>query len=120
MAIVLACAHSKASPNPPAPPADTGQPVGDERQVHPINARAVVLTHDHGKLTFVIGFPKEVGPDVVHSDWTGMFTADDKEIPGSKFKLKMIVGAGARAEIAADELPSSTVRLFPPGYRGRF
>jgi hypothetical protein len=125
MAIVLACGHSKASPTAPATPrtdqpANAGQPAADERQIHPVDARAVLTTRDHGKLTFAIGIPKEIGPGVVQNDWIGMFTADGKEIAGSKFKLSVVRGWMVTAEIVADALPSETVRLFPPGYRGRF
>jgi len=116
-AIVLACDHSKASPNPPSARAE--QPAGDERQIHPVDARVIGLTHEQGKLMFVIGFPTTIEPDLIHRDWTGMFTAEGKEIPGSDFKLKTAERRIARAEIAADALPSETVRLFPPGYRGR-
>lgn len=135
MAIVLACGHSKASPTSaskdrPADvmdqPTNAGQPAGadqpaaDERQIHPVDARVIGLTHEQGKLAFIIGFPAKLDPDLIHSDWTGMFTADGKEIPGSNFKLKTAERRMARAEIVADALPSETVRLFPPGYRGRF
>ncbi|HET9620201.1 MAG TPA: hypothetical protein VFP84_02455 [Kofleriaceae bacterium] len=132
MAIVLACGHSKASPTAPAPartdqptnatdqPTNAGQPAADERQIHPVEARAVLTTHDHGKLMFAIGIPRAIGPGVVQNDWIGMFTADGKEIPGSKFKLSVVRGWMVTAEIVADALPSETVRLFPPGYRGRF
>jgi len=119
MAIVLACDHSKASPNP-APPNGTDRPAGDERQIHPVDARAVLFARHDGKLLFGINFSKERGPDVVDRHWIGMFMADEKEIPGSKFKMTQVGQSNALAEITADELPSLTVRLFPPGYRGRF
>jgi hypothetical protein len=132
MTIVLACGHSKASPAAPTPtstdqptdttdqPTNAGQPAADERQIHPVDARVISLAHGQGKLEFVVGFPKGTDPELIHTDWIGMFTADGKEIPGSKFKLKTAERRMARAEIVADALPSETVRLFPPGYRGRF
>ncbi|HET9620543.1 MAG TPA: hypothetical protein VFP84_04180 [Kofleriaceae bacterium] len=103
-----------------AQPADaTRQSAADERQIHPVDGRVISLAHGKGKLEFGVGWPKEARGQVQH-DWVGMFMADGQEVPGSRFKLTVVGPWGARAELVAEKLPSEAVRLFPPGYRGRF
>lgn len=116
-AILLACGPSTASPKSPTAPTAPDRPAGDERQLHAIDGRVVGRTNDQGKVKFAIGLPKGTEPGTVDAHWTGVFTADGKELPGTGFMLTMAWVRDIRAEIAGDVLPSMTVRLFPPGYR---
>lgn len=67
---------------------------------------------------FPIMLPKQVA---VTSGWTGYFTADSKQLANTGFAIVQVNGNRATGMIAATKLtsaglPSSTVRLFAPGY----
>ena len=95
------------------------QPEGRADEVHitPIDGRVISVATDGDQMIRVaIGIAKEIEPGTVTDKWTGAFTDGGKVIAGSDFKLVQASGRNLATRIAGPKPPSTTVRLFPPGF----
>jgi hypothetical protein len=92
-----------------------GEIHGDEAHHQPLDLKVWDSHVDGGTLIVSIELPPELSTHYVDRHWTGIFTADDKPIPGTDFTVGIVLGHEISVRYSGMTLPSRTVRLFQPG-----